>query len=304
MKIFITGGTGFVGSFLARELAHNGHDITILTRREKSPAPAHARIAYVTGDPTFEGDWMARVPGHDWLINLAGASIFGYWTERKKKEIYDSRILTTRNLVKAITDGDGRQVLCSTSAPGYYGARGEETLTEDSPPGDDFLGKVARDWENEALKARDLGIRVVITRFGIVLGKGGGILGQLVPLFKAFLGGPAGSGEQWFSWIHQLDQVRAYLFLFDHPEISGPVNFCAPHPVRNWDLAKALGRALHRPSFMKAPAFMLRLVMGELAEVILTGQKMIPKKLLDAGFEFLFPTIDLALNNLLREGES
>ncbi len=303
MKIFMTGGTGFVGSFLSRELALQGYDVTILTRSKTPPAPAHTRISYLTGNPTVEGDWMAKVPEHDWIINLAGASVFAYWTEKKKKEIYDSRILTTRNLVKAIAAGGGRQVLCSTSAPGYYGDRGEETLTEDSPPGDDFLGRVARDWEAEALKAQEQGIRVVITRFGIVLGKGGGILAQLVPLFKAFVGGPVGSGEQWFSWIHQMDQVRAYLFLFEHPEISGPVNFTAPNPVRNRELAKALGRALGRPSFMRAPAFLMRLVMGELAEVVLTGQKIIPKKLLDAGFEFLFPTIDLALTDLLRKRE-
>jgi uncharacterized protein (TIGR01777 family) len=304
MKIFITGCTGFVGSFLSKELALNGHDITILTRREKPPEPGHARISYLTGDPTKEGDWMAPVSEHDWVINLAGASIFGYWTEKKKKVIYDSRILTTRHLVQAITQGDRHTVLCSTSAPGYYGARGEETLTEDSPPGDDFLGKVAKDWENEAFKAQEQGIRVVITRFGIVLGKGGGILAQLVPLFKAFMGGPTGDGSQWFSWIHRTDQVRAYMFLFANPELSGPVNLCAPNPVRNWDLAKALGRALHRPSFMRAPAFMLRLAMGELAEVILTGQKMIPQKLLDAGFQFRFPTIDAALADLLTEGGS
>jgi uncharacterized protein len=302
MKIFMTGGTGFVGSFLSRQMAIQDHDITILTRREKPPAPEHSRIAYLSGDPTVEGDWMAKVAEHDWVINLAGASIFAYWTKKKKREIYDSRILTTRNLVRAIAQGDRHTVLCSTSAPGYYGDRGEETLTEDSPPGDNFLGEVARDWEDEALKAAELGIRVVITRFGIVLGKGGGILGQLVPLFKAFLGGPVGSGEQWFSWIHRMDQVRAYQFLFDHPGLSGPVNFTAPNPVRNRDLAKALGRALHRPSFMRAPAFMMRLVMREMAEVALTGQKIIPKKLLDAGFTFLFPTIDQALTDLLREG--
>ncbi|MDI6852903.1 MAG: TIGR01777 family oxidoreductase [Deltaproteobacteria bacterium] len=301
MKIFMTGGTGFVGSFLSKELAQNGHDITILTRREKPPEPAHPSISYLTGDPTKEGGWMARVPEHDWVINLAGASVFGYWTEKKKKEIYDSRILTTRNLVRAITQGDRHTVLCSTSAPGYYGSRGEETLTEDSLPGDDFLGRVAKDWEDEAFKAQKEGIRVVITRFGIVLGKGGGVLAQLVPLFKAYMGGPAGDGSQWFSWIHRLDQVRGYMFLFDHPEISGPVNLCAPNPVRNWDLAKALGRVLGRPSFLRAPAFMLRLAMGEMAEVILTGQKMIPKKLLDAGFQFQFPTIDEALADLLRE---
>jgi uncharacterized protein len=303
MKIFMTGGTGFVGNFLSRELALAGHEVTILSRREKPPAPEHGRIAYLRGDPTVAGDWMAQVASHDWVINLAGASIFGYWTKKKKQEIYDSRILTTRNLVLAMAQGDRHPVLCSTSAPGYYGDRGEETLTEDSPSGDDFLGKVARDWEEEAIKARELGIRVVITRFGIVLGQGGGILAQLVPLFKAFIGGPVGSGEQWFSWIHRMDQVRAYQFLFEQPELSGPVNFTAPNPVRNRDLAQALGRVLHRPSFMRAPAFMMRLVMGEMAEVALTSQKIIPKKLLDAGYTFLFPTIDQALADLLGEGK-
>jgi uncharacterized protein (TIGR01777 family) len=304
MKIFMTGGTGFVGSFLSRELALHGHDLTILTRKTTHPTPVHTRISYLTGDPTTEGDWMTRVPEHDWVINLAGASIMGRWTEKTKKTISDSRVLTTRHLVKALAEGDRRQVLCSTSAPGYYGARGEEELTEDSPPGEDFLAQVAKDWETEAFNAHDLGNRVVITRFGIVLGKNGGILANLVPLFKSFVGGPVGSGNQWFSWIHQMDQVRAYLFLFERPEITGPVNFTAPNPVRNRELAKALGRALNRPSFMAAPAFMMRLVMGEMAEAILTGQKIIPQKLLNAGFKFLFPPIDLALPHLLREGEA
>ncbi|MEW6387003.1 MAG: TIGR01777 family oxidoreductase [Thermodesulfobacteriota bacterium] len=303
MKVFITGGSGFVGSFLSRELALKGHDVTILTRREQPPAPVHSRISYLVGDPTREGPWMGAVPEHDWIINLAGASIFARWTKKTKKVIHDSRTLTTRNLVAALAAGDRRQLFCSTSAPGYYGSRGEETLTEDSPPGDDFLAQVARDWEAEALSAQELGVRVVITRFGIVLGREGGILAQLVPLFKSFLGGPAGDGAQWFSWIHQMDLARAFLFLLDHPELSGPAHFTAPNPVRNRDLARALGRVLHRPAFLAAPAFMMRLILGELAEVVLTGQKMVPEKLVAGGFKFLFPTIDLALNHLLGKGE-
>lgn len=295
MKVFVTGGTGFVGTFLCRELAQAGHEVTILTRRAAPPAEGYR---YLTGDPTQEGPWMQQVPEHDWVVNLAGASIFAHWSEKKKQEIHDSRILTTRNLVKALAAGDRRQLFCSTSAPGYYGSRGEEILTEDSPAGDGFLGQVAQEWEMEALKARDLGLRVAVTRFGIVMGKGGGILGQLAPLFKAFLGGPAGSGSQWMPWIHHQDLSRAFLFLPDHPELEGPVNFSAPHPVRNWDFAKALGRALGRPSFMRAPTFMMRLVMGELADVVLTGQRVIPQKLLAAGFEFLFPTIDVALQDI------
>lgn len=302
MKIFMTGGSGFVGTFLSRELARQGHEITILTRKETPPSP-EAGISYLTGDPTQDGPWMAAVPEHDWIINLAGGSVFGRWNPELKKTIYDSRILTTRNLVKALTAGDRRQLFCSTSAVGYYGFREDEVLTEESTPGSDFLAQLSQDWEAEALKAQDLGVRVVITRFGLVLGQGGGVLGQMVPLFKKFLGGPVGSGKQWFSWIHQVDHARAFLFLKDHPEISGSVNLTSPYPVRNWVLAQALGRALHRPSFMPAPAFMVRLVLGEFAQVVLEGQKVMPQKLLDAGFDFLFPNIDLALSDLLGKKE-
>lgn len=296
----MTGGTGFVGTYLSRRLIAEGHQVAILTRREKPPAPAAAGISFITGDPTQEGPWMGAVPEADWIINLAGASIFTRWTAGHKQEIFDSRFKTTRNLVIALAAGDRRQLFCSTSAAGYYGPRGEETLTEDSPADAGFLGDVAKAWEAEALKAQDLGVRTVITRFGIVLGRDGGALGQMVPLFKKFLGGPLGDGSQWFSWIHQEDQARAFLFVKDHQEIKGPVNFTSPNPVRNRELAQALGRTLHRPAFMPAPAFMIRLVMGEFGDTLLTGQKVLPKRLLDAGFEFHFPSVETALTNLLE----
>jgi uncharacterized protein (TIGR01777 family) len=299
MKVFMTGGTGFVGTYLSRELAQAGHTITILTRRERPPAPALPAISFLTGDPTQEGPWMTAVPEHDWIINLAGASIFGRWSEPLKKEIMESRVRTTRNLVTALAEGDLNQLFCSTSAVGYYGPRGEEELTEDSPSDAGFLGEVARNWEAEALQAQGLGIRVVITRFGIVLGKDGGALGQMVPMFRKLLGGPIGSGLQWFSWMHQQDQARAFLFVQEHPEITGPVNFTAPNPVRNRDLTKALGKVLNRPTFMTAPEFMLRLVLGEFADTLLTGQKVFPQRLLDARFDFKFPTVDEALKDLL-----
>jgi uncharacterized protein (TIGR01777 family) len=302
MKVFLTGGTGFVGTFLSRELISQGHDITILTRQKKSPASLKNGIRFVTGDPKQEGPWMAEVAQHDWIINLAGFSISNKWTEENKRMLYDSRVLTTRNLVAALAKGDRRQLFCSTSAPGYYGPRGDEELTEASPPGQDFLATLARDWEAEAAKAQDLGIRTVITRFGIVLGKEGGMLGQLVPLFKSFVGGPVGSGEQWLSWVHQMDLVRAYLFILEHQDLAGPVNFTSPNPLRNRDFAKALGRALGRPAFMPAPAFMMRLMLGEFAEAVLTGQKILPQKLMAAGFKFLYPTIDQALQHLLGDG--
>ena len=299
MKVFMTGGTGFVGAYLSRELVKQGHEVTILSRREKPPAVQVPGIRLITGDPTQEGSWMGAAPEHQWIINLGGASIFGRWSPAYKQEIYESRIRTTRNLVIALAAGDRRQLLCSASAVGYYGPRGDEVLTEESPQDSDFLARLGADWEAEALKARELGLRVVITRFGIVLGRGGGALGQMAPMFRRFLGGPLGSGQQWFSWIHQGDLARAFSFISEHPEIHGPVNLTAPNPVRNRDLARALGRVLHRPAWLPAPEFMIRLAMGELAESLLTGQRVIPKRLLDAGFKFNFPTIEAALKDLL-----
>lgn len=299
MKVFITGGTGFVGAYLSRRLVQEGHQVTILTRNAGKATPEQPGIGYLVGNPTQEGPWMDEVAGHDWVINLAGASIFTRWSAGHKQEIYDSRIKTTRNLVIALANGDRRQLFCSTSAVGVYGPRGEETLTEDSPLDHDFLGELAKDWEAEALTAQNLGVRTVVTRFGIVLGKEGGALEQMARTFRMFLGGNLGDGSQWFSWMHQEDQARAFLFIQDHPEIAGPVNFTAPNPVRNRELTKALGRALHRPTFMTAPAFMLRLMLGEFGEILLSGQKVLPQRLLDRGFEFRFPIIDQALADLL-----
>jgi uncharacterized protein (TIGR01777 family) len=182
---------------------------------------------------------------------------------------------------------------------GYYGFCGDEELTEESPHGEDFLAQIAVEWEGEALKARDKGARVAITRFGIVMGEKGGVLSQMIPLFNKYIGGPIGSGKQWFSWVHIKDLAEAFTFLLKHPEISGPVNICSPNPVRNEDLAKALGKALHRPSFIPAPAFMVKLALGEFGSVILEGQRVIPKRLLDSGFAFQYPEIDKALQEIV-----
>ena len=183
---------------------------------------------------------------------------------------------------------------------GYYGFHGDEELDEESPPGNDFLARLAVEWETEALKAQGKGVRVVITRLGIVLGENGGALGQMIPLFKRFLGGPIGSGQQWFSWIHIKDLAEAFAFLIKHPEIRGPVNVCSPSPVKNKDLAKALGRVLHRPSFIPAPGFMVLMVLGEFGSVILKGQRVLPRQLLKNGFTFQYPDIDKALRSILQ----
>ncbi len=300
MKILMTGGTGFVGTHLTSRLIRDGNEVTILTRSGKGLEKGAEGISYLQGDPTQKGPWQEAIKNHDAVINLAGASIFSKWTEQHKKAIRESRVNTTRNIVEGIpSPSQERFSLFSTSAVGYYGFCGDEELTEESPPGDDFLAKIAAEWEGEALKAKDKGARVVLTRFGIVLGEKGGALSQMIPLFKKYVGGPIGGGKQWFSWVHIKDLAEAYAFLIKHPEISGPVNVCAPSPVRNKDLAKALGKVLHRPSFMPAPGFMVKLVLGEFGSVILEGQKVIPRRLLDSGFAFEYPNIDKALQGIV-----
>ncbi len=302
MKILITGGTGFVGTQLTSRLLADGHEVTILTRSLKGAKGSSPGISYLEGDPTKQGPWQEVIQQHDAVINLAGASIFSRWTEEYKKAIRDSRVQTTRNIVEGIPSRDETPfVLFSTSAVGYYGFCGDEELTEASPHGDDFLARIAVEWEGEALKAKDKGARVVITRFGIVLGEKGGALSQMIPLFKRYIGGPIGSGRQWFSWVHIKDLAEAFVFLLEHPEISGPVNLCSPNPVRNKELARALGKAFHKPSFMPAPGFMIKLVLGEFGSVILEGQRVLPKRLLESGFVFQYLNIEKALQSILGE---
>ncbi len=299
MRIFITGANGFVGTNLCRSFVKQGHQVSGLIRGEGKQLPEG--VSRVIGESTKPGKWQESVRGHDVLINLAGASIFKRWDNEYKQLLRDSRLLTTKNLVEAIPKESGpKMVMLSTSAVGYYGSRGEEELDEKAPAGDDFLARLAIDWENEAFKAREKGVRVVITRFGIVLGKDGGALEQMTMPFRFFVGGPLGNGRQWFSWIHIEDLIRAALFVISRPDIDGAVNFTAPDPIRNKDLAKAIGTVVHRPSFMPAPAFMIKLLMGELGSVILNGQRVVPGVLQSKGFKFNFPDVETALRNPRR----
>jgi uncharacterized protein (TIGR01777 family) len=301
MRIFITGSNGFVGTNLGRFLLNAGHEVTGLVRTEAKGKTLPKGISYVVGEGTQPGNWQEAVSGHDVLINLAGVPIFQRWTSAYKRLLYDTRILTTRNLVDAISAESGSSVtLLSTSAVGYYGFTGDEELVESSPPGDGFLATLALDWEGEATKAREKGVRVVITRFGVVLGREGGALAQMIRPFRFFVGGPLGNGRQWFSWIHIEDLCRAAEFVMANKEISGPVNFTAPGPVRNRDLARAIGKVLRRPSIMPAPAFMIRLLMGEFGSVILRGQRVVPRLLQSRGFKFKFADIEASLADLLR----
>ena len=300
MKVLVTGGSGFVGTTLCARLVAQGHAVTVLTRSERGAKRLPAGVQACVGDPTAPGDWQQEAAQCDALVNLAGASIFSRWSSEYKALIRASRIDTTRNLVEAISrrQGDDPPVLVSASAVGYYGPRGDEELSEQSPPGEDFLAGVCREWEAEAQAATRFGARVVCARFGIVLGRGGGALGQMLPLFKLGLGGPLGGGRQWFSWVHQADLVEALLFCLTK-QMSGAANCCAPAPVRNREFTRTLGRVLGRPAILPAPGFAVRLAMGEMGSVVLTGQRVIPQALSRAGFSFQFPELEGALRDLL-----
>jgi uncharacterized protein len=300
MRVFIAGGSGFVGTNLTRFLVDKGHDVTILARRVRSEKKIARNVEYVTADGTEPGKWQEAVANHEVLINLAGVSIFKRWDDAYKKQLRDSRILTTRNLVDAIpSESASKVVLVSTSAVGYYGLTRDEALSEHESPGSDFLARLAQDWEAAAMSARSKGTRVVITRFGVVFGRDEGALPQMALPFRFFVGGPVGHGRQWVSWIHIEDLCRAMLFVIENDRIQGPVNFTAPEPVSNRDLGKAIGKALHRPAFMPAPGFMIKLVLGEFGSVILEGQRVMPTVLQQSGFTFRFPRVEDAVANLL-----
>lgn len=303
MKVFITGGTGFVGRSLTMELADKGHQVTILDRTIKAEKEFPSTVSFIEADSTVRGPWQDRAAQHEIFINLAGASIFSRWNEKTKLAIRESRILTTSNLVEAISRNKSERVrLFSTSGVGYYGFHEDEELTEESPSGNDFLASLARDWESAANQAEAFHAKVVVCRFGSVLGRRGGALQQMLPLYKAYLGCPLGSGRQWFSWVHEQDLVNIFLFLIDQKAIEGPINCTAPQPVRNSEMTKAIGEVLGVPTLpLHVPGFMMKLILGEFGSVLLKGQKVIPGRLKKLGFQFKFPTIHAALKNLLKK---
>lgn len=305
MRVFMTGGTGFVGGALGRGLLEAGHEVTVLTRGGNLAHGAPSGAAMVRGDPTQQGSWQEEILRHDAVVNLAGASIFRRWTRKAKNLILESRIGTTKNVVSALADSGGKKILISASAVGYYGFRGDEDLKEGDRPGDDFLASVCRRWEAEAGKARSFGIRVAICRLGIVLAARGGALGKMIPIFKKGLGSPLGSGRQWFSWVHREDLVRMVLFLLEGEDLEGPFNCTAPEPVTNRDFTRALAEALGRPAFLPpVPGLVLRLIKGEFGSVLLEGQRVRPSRFLDAGFDFRFPAIRDALYDLMERERS
>lgn len=300
MKVFITGGSGFVGSNLTRFLVDRGFAVTIMARNPDKGPVLPASVKKIAADSTKPGDWQNEIGNFDVLINLAGISVFHRWDDSYKKMLRDSRVLTTRNLVHAIPTGLSKPMtLISASGAGYYGLRQDEELDETSPEGDDFLAKLAYDWEEEAIKAETKGVRVARIRIGIVLGHDGGALHQMTLPFRFFVGGQIGDGKQWISWVHINDICRATHFLIEKKQIKGPVNFTAPKPVRNVELSRTIARIMRRPAFVPAPAFIIKAALGEFSSYVLNGQRVIPKTLLENGFKFSFPNIDDALENLL-----
>ncbi len=295
MNVVIAGGTGFLGTPLATALRAAGHDVTLLTRGSAGAG----RVAWIP-DGTA-GDWARSLDGADAAVNLSGESIAsGRWTPKRKEAIRNSRILATRSLVAAMLQAQKPPaVFVSGSAVGYYGPRGDEPLIEESPAGTDFLAQVCRDWEAEAQRAADL-TRVVLLRTGLVLAANGGALPQIVLPFRMFAGGQTGSGEQYWSWIHRADWVGIVVWALQHAAVSGPINLTAPNPVKNREFAETVGRVLHRPSLLPAPAFALRTALGEMADaLLLTGQRVLPSKVEADGYAFQHDELEPALRDLL-----
>lgn len=301
MKVLVTGSTGLVGTAVGNELAREGHTVCRLIRPVSTVAGGAKEGFDVAWNPAT-GQLGGAGVGADAVVNLAGASIAGgRWTKARKQLLRTSRIDTTRALVGALAKMNARpRVLVSASAIGIYGDRGDERLTEESEPGTDFLAGLAQDWEAEALKAEALGIRVVLTRFGIVLARHGGALAKMLLPFKLGVGGSLGSGKQWMSWITLEDVVGAVRFAIENGSVRGAVNVVAPQPVQNAEFTQALAKALRRPGLFPAPAFVLRLALGEMADaLLLSSQRVSTQKLQGLGYQFRFPELPSALGAVL-----
>ncbi len=297
MNVAVTGGTGFIGSVLCKRLLVDGYALTVLTRdRRRAQQQVKGQIRLIES--------LKELPDEsapDMIVNLAGLSLgSGRWTKELKQTFISSRVGVTRQLIDYIAHVRSPPcLLISGSAVGYYGARGDEVLTEDSSPGQEYQADLCKAWETEALKAMNYGVRVCLLRSGVVLGKGGGALSSLLPQFKLGLGGHVGSGNQWMSWIHIDDLIDTVLHLMANKSLQGPFNTTTPNPEMNRDFASKLGAVLHRPAFMWAPGWAMRLLVGEMTHLYVTGQKVIPKRLLESGYKFRYPELSLALAEIL-----
>ena len=301
MKIVIAGGTGFIGKTLVSRLKSQGHEIILLSRGDQPSADSAVR--FCQWDARTLGAWADELEVADAVINLAGAAIAEkLWTKKQKEIILDSRIHATQAIIRAIEKSTRKpKVLINASAVGYYGNAPEGDITEKSPKGRGFLADVCDRWEKEARGAEKYGVRTVLLRTGMVLGREGGVLSRMIPPFQFFAGGPLESGRQWVSWIHREDVVGILLFALENNAVSGPVNATAPNPLVMRDFCRALGKVLNRPSWFQVPGFVLKLMFGEMSEMLLGGQKVIPQKLLGHHYSFRFPDLPAALIDILSK---
>ncbi|MBE9192791.1 TIGR01777 family protein [Gloeocapsopsis crepidinum LEGE 06123] len=305
MKVAITGATGFVGGRLVERLHAQGDQVVVFTRNSTSaqrvfPKEAYPNVEIVAYSSTESGFWQNAIAGCDAVVNLAGESIAeGRWTTQRKQEIFQSRQLGTQKIVEAIAKANPKpKVLVNASAIGYYGTSETDTFDESSSSGNDFLAEVCRAWEAEAQKVLDYGVRLVILRFGIVLGMGGAIARMVTP-FKLFAGGPIGSGRQWFSWIHRDDLVSLIVEAINREDIQGVLNATAPNPVRMAEFCQMMGEVMNRPSWLPVPGFAIEALLGDGAIVVLEGQKVLPQRAQAYNFEFQYPNVKQALADIL-----
>lgn len=300
--VLITGGSGFIGRRLSQELLKRGDRVTILTRdpgKARGKVPTGVRVAGWT--PTAEGPWYDELDKVDAVVHLAGEVVAKRWNEATKKEIVASRVGSTERLVEAISRAKHKpKVLVSASATGFYGMHApDEELDETSPAGAGFLSQVVVDWEAAAKKAEDQGVRTAMLRIGVVFGKGGGALEQMLPAFKLFVGGPIGDGKQVYSWVHIDDVVGLALMAIDDDRVSGPINATSPYPATAAEVAKAIGVTINRPSFFKVPKAIVNAMLGEAAEIVTESQRVLPRRAIELGYEFRYARLMPALESIL-----
>jgi uncharacterized protein len=297
MKVVVAGGSGFIGRILMKRLAGDGHPVVLLSRSLTPKAPLPPGVTMARWDGVTKGEWWSAVDGADAVVNLSGESIAeGRWTAARKRALTDSRIESTRAIVDAVAGARDRPgVLVNISAVGYYGDVREGDVLESHPSGRGFLPELSLQWEREAMRAAGSGVRVVLPRVGIVLAADGGALPRMALPFRLFVGGPLGGGTQWMPWVHLDDVLGIIRMAIREPALEGPVNVSAPGIVRMSEFSRELGRVLGRPSWFPVPSFVLRLILGEMSVVVLSGQRVIPRKALDAGYAFRYPDLSGAL---------
>ena len=302
MRVLITGGTGLIGRALAGKLLASGHEVVILSRRPEKASGLPLDVRVAEWDGRSASGWGSLADGAGAIVNLAGENIAGgRWTEERKSRILESRLNAGRAVVQVVEQASVQpEVVIQASAVGYYGSLGDDKVTEESPPGRDFLAQVAVAWEDSTTSVEALEVRRVVTRSGVVLSREGGALPRMMLPFKLFLGGPLGTGKQWLSWVHIADHVAAVQYLLEDDSARGVFNVTAPEPVPNTEFSHVLGQAMKRPAVLSAPAFLLRLALGEMADVLLKGQRAYPRRLSELGFSFRFPEARTALWDLLR----